>query len=419
MERRRAEEELIALNAIATTISQELDLERMLNAILQKLLEVIGAQVGAIRLVDRGSRDLSLAAHCLPPRESAQAVRFCELEEQSAGEAYSSEEPIVRTLGPAARGVSGGQGAPQAIIGVPVRSRDTVIGVLSVLVHAPRRSDEPKVALLTSIGHQIGVAVENAWLVEEVSKAEIWRELNRLRSELIANVSHEMRTPLGLIKAACTSLLSTEVDFDPAIVREFLQGIDEETDRLETIVGSLLDLSQIESGRMHLDIEPVDVAQLVPEVIVGLSSQSTAHEILYDFDQPLLASVDRGRIEQVLRNLLVNAVKYSPDGGAIRVRGAVDEGQVVVAVCDQGIGIPEEDRERVFERFYRVENEATQTQRGVGLGLAVCKHIVEAHGGRVWVESELGVGSAFYVALPMALQGELSSAPAVAAGAPG
>jgi K+-sensing histidine kinase KdpD len=402
-ERRRAEEELIALNAIAAMISQELDLDRMLQAILKKVLEIADATAGWIRLADRETQDLSLAAHCPPMDKSVPWTQAQVLEPELAEKVYQSHKPIVRVLGYDVEGTRGRLVAPSnplALIALPVQSRDTVVGALVVLVHAPRRPDEHKVELLTSIGHQVGVAVENAWLVEEVSQAEIWKELNRLRSELIANVSHEVRTPLGLIKLACTSLLATDVEFTPEIKRAFLRDIDEETAHLESIVNSLLDISQIESGGLRLNRQPVGVAQLIQQVAQGIQAQSPTHDIVCEVPEALVANVDRGRIVQVLRNLLTNAVKYSPDGGEIQIQAYEDEGQLYLLVKDQGIGLSSQDQQRVFERFYRVKNKVTQTQGGVGLGLAVCKHIVEAHGGRIWVESELGEGSTFYVALP-------------------
>jgi len=259
------------------------------------------------------------------------------------------------------------------------------------------------VDLLSHIGNQIGVVVENARLVEEASEIGILQELNRLRSELIANVSHELRTPLGLIKVFCTTLLREDVEFDHETQREFLHNIDEETERLEKIVDNLLDLSRMESGRLRLDKHPTDIGRLAREVMdtIELDVQIRQHRFVHDFpSHPLMGTVDAKRIEQVLRNLLSNAVKYSPDGGTITVRGYGDKWQILVEVSDEGIGIPPQDLERVFERFYRVENENTQRVSGAGLGLAVCRGIVEAHGGHVWAESTPGVGSTFYFALP-------------------
>jgi len=227
---------------------------------------------------------------------------------------------------------------------------------------------------------------------------------------LIANFSHELRTPLGLIKLSCTSLLADDVDFDQETRREFLRGMNAETDRLEKIVDNLLDLSRVESGRLRLDKCPTDVGQLVREVMTGCKIQTTQHRFVHDFSpDPLVAIIDPKRVEQIVRNLLGNAIKYSPEGGTITVRGREEQGQLIVEVSDQGIGIPSGDLERVFERFYRVENEATRNVGGVGLGLAVCRSIVEAHGGRIWVESALGVGSTFHFSVPLGVVPEALS----------
>jgi signal transduction histidine kinase len=193
-----------------------------------------------------------------------------------------------------------------------------------------------------------------------------------------------------------------DVEFDRETQRKFLDGIDEETTKLEKIVEHLLDLSRMESGRLHLDKQPTDLGQLAKSVIKKMEAQSTQHRLLDDFPSELLvANVDAKRIEQVLRNLLDNAIKYSPEGGTITVQGRRDKWQVLVLVNDQGIGIPAEERGKIFERFYRVENEVTRRMRGAGLGLAVCQGIVEAHGGRIWVESQPGAGSTFCFTLPV------------------
>jgi signal transduction histidine kinase len=154
---------------------------------------------------------------------------------------------------------------------------------------------------------------------------------------------------------------------------------------------------------LRLDKRPTDLGQLASQVMEAMEVHLEGHHFLHDFPaQPMMADVDPKRIEQVLRNLLSNAIKYSPDGGEITVRGRRDAGQfALIWVSDQGIGIPQEDLERVFERFYRVENEVTERVRGAGLGLAVCHSLVEAHGGRIWAESTPGSGSTFYFTLPV------------------
>jgi K+-sensing histidine kinase KdpD/CheY-like chemotaxis protein len=415
-ELRHRNEELMALNAIATTIGQSLDLDHILNATLDKVLEVIEIDASWIQLLDENEGVLSLVAHRGFSQETAEEVKNIKLSESMASQVIQSGQPIVAAEGPvlsrshersigdcfASLTMTEGRERLRAFAGVPIKSKDKVLGVLGVFSRSPRQPSSQEMQLLTVTGHQIGAAIENVRLAEKASEIEILRELNRLRSELIANVSHELRTPLGLIQIFCTTLLREDVDFDPETQREFLHDIEEETDKLEKIVDNLLDLSQMKDGRLHLEKCSTDLGQLAKEVMETMEVQLTQHRFVHDFpSDPLMATVDPKRIEQVLRNLLSNALKYSPEGGIITVQGRGDKRQLLVRISDQGMGIPSEDLERIFERFYRVENEITQGVRGAGLGLAVCRGIVEAHGGRIWVESTLGVGSTFYFTLPV------------------
>ncbi|RLC73281.1 MAG: hypothetical protein DRJ03_21470 [Chloroflexi bacterium] len=399
----RRNEELVALNTIAATISQSLNLNRMMNAVLGKVLQVTDSDAGWIYLLDEDGSALSLAAQRGFSQEITAETQTIELGESMTDKVAQSGQPIVVSQ------VSGEhhpcmeicrREGLRAFASVPIKSRGKVLGVLSVFSHTSHEPTSQEVQLLTAIGHQVGVAVENAQLTEEAAEVRILQELNRLRAELIANVSHEVRTPLGLIKISSTALLLKGANFDRETRQQLLHNIDEETDRLGKIVDHLLDLSQVESGQLRLDKLPTDVGQLAGDVIRSIEGQSAHHHFVHDFPpESLVAVIDAKRIEQVLRNLLGNAIKYSPGGGDIAVRGYEENGQIVVQVSDQGIGIPPEELERVFERFYRVENETTQNVRGVGLGLAVCRSIVEAHGGHIWVESTLGVGSVFCFAL--------------------
>jgi len=408
-ELRRRNEELMTLNAIATTIGQSLDLDHILNATLDKVLEVIEIDAGWIQLLDEDEGVLSLVAHRGFSQEMAEETNIINLGESMIGKVAQSGQSIVVDRTKEEPWFSIGTDRPKTLhtfAGVPIKSKDKVLGVLGVFSRSPRQLSSQEVQFLTATGHQIGVAIENVRLAEEASEIEILRELNRLRSELIANVSHELRTPLGLIKIFCTTLLRKDVDFDRETQREFLRDIEEETDKLEKIVDNLLDLSQMKDGRLRLEKRPTDVGQLARQVMetikLEMEVQPTRHRFVHDFpSDPLVAIVEPKRIEQVLRNLLSNAIKYSPEGGTITVQGRGDKRQLLIRVSDQGIGIPPEELERVFERFYRVENEIIQSVRGAGLGLAVCQGIIEAHGGRIWVESTIGVGSNFYFTLPV------------------
>ncbi len=403
----RRNEELIALNAITATLNQSPDLDHILNKTMDKVLEVMGIDGGWVQLLDEDSGVLSLVAQRGFSQEMAAETSTIKLGESITGKVAQLGKLIVVDKvsdDPRLSMETGRREALHAFAGVPIKSRGKVLGVLGVFSRNSHQLNPQEVNLLIAIGHQIGVAVENARLVEEAAEVEILQELNRLRSELIANVSHELRTPLGLIKVFSTTLLVDGIDFDNETRQECLRNIDQETDKLEVIVDDLLDLSQMESAWLKLDKRPTDTGQLASEVIkavqVESDVQAARHRFVHDFPaDPLVATVDAKRIKQVLRNLLSNAIKYSPDGGIITVQGRGDERQLFVAVSDQGMGIPAGDLKRIFERFYRVDNNVTQSTRGAGLGLSVCRGIVEAHGGHIWAESTLGLGSAFYFTL--------------------
>ncbi|MCP4538988.1 MAG: response regulator [Chloroflexi bacterium] len=411
-ERKQAEEmivrhnkELVALYTVASTINQSLNLDHILDATLDKVLEVIEADAGWIQLLDQGSDMLSLVTHRGFSQEMIREIKTAKIKlgEGVTGKIAQSGQPIVMDnvsddLELDLESVR--QESLYGAAGVPIRLRDKALGVLGVFNRCPRQLTSQEVQLLIAIGHQLGVAIENVRLIEETAEVEILQELDRLRSELIANVSHELRTPLGLIKLCSSVLLEKDMDLDHETQQQFLHNIDQETDRLEVIVDNLLSLSRLESKQLRQDRHPTPMGELTSGVIKGLEIQFPQRHFVHDFpSEPLMATVDPRHIEQVLRNLLTNAVKYSPDEGAITVRGREDESRVIISVSDHGIGIPPEDLERVFERFYRVDNEVTQDVSGAGLGLAVCRGIVEAHGGRIWVESTLGVGSTFYFTL--------------------
>jgi two-component system sensor histidine kinase VicK len=230
---------------------------------------------------------------------------------------------------------------------------------------------------------------------------KVYQELDRLHSELIANVSHELRTPLGLIRLACTTLLREDIQISPDVSHDFLLEIEEETQKLDTIVGNLLELSRLENGRMRLECKPVDLGVLLYKVVRSYRSQLPPN-MQFALEIPeaaLTAEVDENRIEQVLRNLINNAIKYSPNGGTLTLRALQAGEDILLQVVDQGIGIHSKDLARVFDRFFRVEDDLGMRVGGVGLGLAVSKEIVEAHQGSIWVESAPGSGSTFTIRL--------------------
>ena len=227
------------------------------------------------------------------------------------------------------------------------------------------------------------------------------RQTERLRRELTANVSHELRTPLTSIKGFAETLLDGAMK-DEATCRRFLTIMNGETDRLVKLVDDLLDLSLLESKRVTLELKPVDVSVLVAHTVDKLKPLAqTQHLTLQQSAPPgIIVPADADRLEQVLTNLVDNALKYTPEGGRVDVRVATADGEVEVLVNDSGRGIGPEDLPHVFERFYRADRSRTRGSGGTGLGLAIAKHIVEAHGGRISVSSRANEGTTFKVTLP-------------------
>ncbi len=228
------------------------------------------------------------------------------------------------------------------------------------------------------------------------------KQLERTRQEFVANVSHELRTPLSLIKGFVETLLEGAKN-DPEKATRFLQTIEKHTDRLTFLIEDLLTISRLESGQIIMNLHPVDLREETQRVAEDLKSRADEKQVALDNQVPegLRAHADADRLQQVLFNLIENAIKYGRPSGRVLIGGsAIADGKVELWVRDDGPGIPAEARERVFERFYRVDRARSRETGGTGLGLSIVKHIVQAHGGEVWLKSEIGEGTTFHFTLP-------------------
>lgn len=231
------------------------------------------------------------------------------------------------------------------------------------------------------------------------------RRLEQVRRDFVANVSHELRTPLTAIQGFAETLLAGALE-DQKNNRHFVEVIRNHAARLSRLTDDLLKLSRIEAGKLDMDFQPVDLQVLIGAAVEsarGAASQKQLSLAVADVPRNLSRVLgDASFLREVMRNLLDNAIQYTPVGGSISVSAAGRDGFVVITVADTGIGIPQADQARIFERFYRVDAARSREVGGTGLGLAIAKHIVEAHGGQIWVESTVAEGSQFHFSLPAA-----------------
>ncbi|MBN1152125.1 MAG: PAS domain-containing protein [Dehalococcoidia bacterium] len=265
----------------------------------------------------------------------------------------------------------------------------------------------------TAEGHKVGVDLH--FSVQASSSGKLQRavvnvrdssklqQVNHIRSVLLALVSHELQTPISIIKAYASTLARADARWSEDVVREKLGAIEEESDRLSRLVSRLLYTTRLEASAVSLNLMLIDLTKESQRVAKRLAELDESHELLVSFpgDFPPVMG-DPEKIVEVLTNLIENAMKFSPQGGTITVEGEVVDDEVQIHVGDQGIGISQTDQARIFERFYRVSESGTATVPGTGLGLHICRILVQAHGGRIWVESEPGEGSRFTFTLPIA-----------------
>lgn len=287
------------------------------------------------------------------------------------------------------------------VLYVPIATMERTVGVLEVAGKPGGGGfGDDDERLLTSFTNQAVLALERVRLTEDAGRAAVLAQSDELKSALLAAVSHDLRTPLATIKTSTTSLLDQSVQWDEKAEAEFLQAIDEETDRLTLMVGNLLDLSRIEGGALRPDKDWYDVAELIADVATRLTSLASEHLLRTDVEPSLpLALFDYVEIAQVLMNLGENAVRYTPPGTEIVVAARRIQGDIEFAVRDSGPGIPPVVRSRLFEKFYRAD--PAGRVGGTGIGLAICKGLVEAHGGNIRVRSREPEGTTFLFTIPI------------------
>lgn len=396
-ETRRRLDEVSTLYRIGNEITSSLDLDVVLETVVDVVRRALGCRGCCIFLLDPVEQMLQIkAASGLKP-EWRHAARLA-LGEGIAGRVAATVQPVYVPDTHTCAEYVVFDPEVRCLLAVPLQARGRVIGVLNIDHSIPDAFDPALERLLNIAASQVAVAIDNARLYSEVV-AEKQR-----KDEFLAVVSHEFRTPLACIRGYVNLMLDDE-PLDASTQREFLEIVQRQTERFILLVNNLLNVAQLDGVDLQLSPRPMQLGELVTLALRKLRGLADEKAIALRSEiAPDLPPVngDHNWLEQVVSNLTDNAIKYTPEGGRVTVRARAVEGEVWVEVVDSGPGIPAEALDRLFDKFYRVPDESGARPAGTGLGLHIARKIVEAHGGRIWVESTPGAGSVFRFALPAA-----------------
>ena len=407
------------LTEVAKTLTAPITLPELLEAVMNTLTNVLdSAERGVIMLWDQSSGlfrpEAAFGFDLTIMREMGLRAG-----ESITGKVYDDGRPrLLATAGeveqdmadmrPANRAVRaraiGVDLLPCGVLAVPLRVGDRRFGVLMLeTMHRPVRFTTKDLPFVQTLADLIALSIDRTRLAVEAEATRDARRADRMRSEVMATLSHELRTPLAAIKGYSTALLLEEVDWSDEKRREFLQLIDEECDNLQRMIADILDSSMIDVGQLIIEPQPIRLPYLAHEIVEEMQRRTEKHQLVVDFPPNFpIIDADPHRIKQVLRNILDNALKYSPEGGLVVVRGEVRPTDVVVSIADEGVGISPEDLIPLFEKYFRVKSPTGYYVPGTGLGLPVARAFVEAHGGRIWAESKVGQGTTLFFSLPRA-----------------
>jgi K+-sensing histidine kinase KdpD len=394
---------LSALNDLFQQLSASLDLQRTLNTVVEASRRLLDADVSVVLL--RSEEHLGLEVRAGNGLRAEVDVEAFALEEELSEQPFAARAPYVaedlQRLPPGFQHLLQTEDlATVAIVGLILEEEN--LGVLCAARHSPVSFSEADLAFLQALAQEAALAIRNARLYErERQQVDRLQTLEALQATFISVVSHELRTPLTCIKTSVDMLEETLHRDLPEVREELLDTIGHHTSRLETIVEDLLAATRLEAGQLTLSRQPTDMRLLISRTTRAFSPllekrrQSIEVDLPDDLDPVLL---DRHRFEQALTNLISNANRFASKGGHIAVRLVAENDQIHLMVSDDGPGIPTDEQEKIFEKFYVVTDGRPQT--GVGLGLYITRQLVELHGGHIWVESEPSKGSTFHVIVP-------------------
>ena len=290
-----------------------------------------------------------------------------------------------------------------AVLAAPITAGERRLGVLTLSAPRPPIFALSDIELAGLLADQAAVILESRALIDHATRVRAREEATRLKEDFLSAAAHDLKTPLTTVVAQA-EFLERRAMREPSAPADIvgIRRVVRESKRLAGLVGDLLDATRLEQGGLVGEREPIDIATLAQDICAHVHDGPDASSCVVDASAPVVGVYDRRRIEQLFQNLVENAKKYSPERTPIKIKVWQEDGEARFSVADSGIGIPAADLPRIFERFSRASNVDDRRFHGMGLGLFICRGIVEEHGGRIWVESEVGKGSTFHVALPIA-----------------
>jgi GAF domain-containing protein len=411
--------ELRALGEVGQAVSSTLDLQTVLSTIVRHAVQLAGTDCGIIYEYDEPTQEFHLRASYQMEQELVDAYRATPLRLGQGATGRAAETKIPTQIADlhqeqefATRGLRPilSRLGYQSLLAVPLLLDQKVMGALTTYRRETGEFSPEIVNLLQTFATQSTLAIQNARLFREIEdKGRQLEAANRHKSEFLANMSHELRTPLNAIIGFSEVLqerLFGELNEKQA---EYTDDILSSGRHLLSLINDILDLSKVEAGRMELELAKFDLPTAIENALILVRERASRHGIrLHHRVDDRLGEFqgDERKIKQILLNLLSNAVKFTPEGGRVDVAAVMADGAVQISVTDTGIGIAKEDHETIFEEFRQVGTNYAQKREGTGLGLTLTKKFVEMHGGKIWVESEVGKGSKFAFTLPTSVRGE-------------
>jgi signal transduction histidine kinase/CheY-like chemotaxis protein len=417
--------QLRALGEVSQAVNSSLDLQRVLTTIVTHAVDLSGTDGGAIYEFDEAAQEFQLRATHGMSAQLIETIReaHIRLGETIIGQAAVRRAPVqtpdIHEQPRSALAAALDRESFRALLAVPLLREEQVLGALVVRRTAPGPFPQETVDLLETFATQSGLAIHNARLFQEIAlKSRQLEVASHHKSEFLANMSHELRTPLNAIIGFSEVLIERlfgELNDKQA---EYLDDILGSGRHLLSLINDILDLSKVEAGRMELELDVFTLSDALENGMTMVRERASQHSLSLslDVDQAIgLIEADERKVKQVVFNLLSNAVKFTPDGGRVDVAARLMDDFVQVSVHDTGVGIAPEDQARIFEEFQQAPSGQAIGREGTGLGLALARRFVELHGGRLWVDSQVGVGSTFTFTLPV----QPSVRPTVPAPSPG